>query len=119
MGRKRDAMQGPAADGESSGSVSVVAAMPTETESSEGCSICMGPFETPIRLVDCGHVFCKACICDWVHSSLESQNSSECPLCRTTVKDPAIQERKQKGGHYNPAGEYVFAEYVAGMYSYD
>ncbi|KAM5434217.1 peroxisome biogenesis factor 10 [Microsporum ferrugineum] len=39
------------------------------------CTLCLDPFKDP-SVSTCGHVFCWACIRDWV------QEKPECPLCR-------------------------------------
>ena len=48
------------------------------------CSICLGISETPFWL-GC-HVFCKACISDWVLTS------ATCTTCRAKIPDGLVDE---------------------------
>jgi peroxin-10 len=42
------------------------------------CTLCLEPFRDP-SVTTCGHVFCWACIQDWV------REKAECPLCRQAI----------------------------------
>jgi peroxin-10 len=42
------------------------------------CTLCLEELKDP-SVVGCGHVFCWACIGDWV------REKAECPLCRREV----------------------------------
>eukprot|EP00854_Cymbomonas_tetramitiformis_P031089 gene31089-39003_t len=57
-------------------------------ENNEECSICLGPFNDPVRLT-CGHLFCLPCVTRWHTSRIDaSANCIGCPQCRETVVDP-------------------------------
>jgi len=47
------------------------------------CTLCLEPFKDP-SVTTCGHVFCWACIRDWV------REKPECPLCRQEVQASKI-----------------------------
>lgn len=53
-----------------------------ERRSSYSCPIC---FEAPQKAVtlDCRHIFCEACICEWV------DKEKTCPVCRSEVRSCA------------------------------
>ena len=48
------------------------------------CSICLNEPEDPVKLVECGHVFCSECLYRWIidHPS--------CPFCRAKVAQPEL-----------------------------
>jgi SNF2 family DNA or RNA helicase len=46
----------------------------------EACPICQDVFEMPLQ-TNCKHIFCRDCILPWVDGK-----SSQCPICRTTVR---------------------------------
>lgn len=43
------------------------------------CTLCLEPYKDP-SVTTCGHVFCWACVQDWV------REKAECPLCRTSIQ---------------------------------
>lgn len=45
----------------------------------ESCTICSQKYSKPIMIEQCGHLFCGACILEW----LKTKNT--CPLCRYTI----------------------------------
>lgn len=47
------------------------------------CTLCLEPFKDP-SVTTCGHVFCWACVRDWV------REKPECPLCRQSVQASKI-----------------------------
>ena len=57
------------------------------------CSICLELSETPFWL-GC-HVFCKACISDWVLTS------ATCPTCRVAIPDGLVEQliSRRSGRH--------------------
>jgi len=44
------------------------------------CPVCCEDFDSPVQLT-CQHIFCKACISQW----LEQPANSTCPMCRKTL----------------------------------
>ncbi|CAF1049735.1 unnamed protein product [Rotaria sp. Silwood1] len=40
------------------------------------CSICLDPFQLPLRDIFCGHIFCLQCIKTWL------KQKQSCPVCR-------------------------------------
>ena len=45
------------------------------------CIICQDIFTDPVKLLKCGHTFCKNCINDYTKSQ-KNQKSINCPNCR-------------------------------------
>ena len=41
------------------------------------CTICLNVFESPRKLSNCRHHYCRRCIIEWL------EDSEECPQCRT------------------------------------
>lgn len=56
----------------------------------EACSICMGPFVSPV-LAPCLHVFCTACLVPW----LRAHRPSSCPQCRSLVNPEQLTVLQQ------------------------
>ncbi|BFZ59095.1 Tripartite motif-containing protein 65 [Saitoella coloradoensis] len=44
------------------------------------CTLCYGPFVSPMSVVPCGHTYCGLCIRPWLDNG-----SNRCPECRTEV----------------------------------
>ena len=42
------------------------------------CIICQNIFENPVKLMKCGHIFCKNCLNDYKSTNTKMQ----CPMCR-------------------------------------
>ncbi|OHS96873.1 hypothetical protein TRFO_01946 [Tritrichomonas foetus] len=45
----------------------------------EVCSICLTDPQDPVRLAECGHVFCSDCLFRWI------KDHPSCPMCRASV----------------------------------
>ena len=61
------------------------------------CPICLDPCTDRQRTLDCGHIFCEACICKYAEGLRNHQHSPSrlmfpCPCCREEV--PIWQQRK-------------------------
>ena len=60
-------------------------------ENNSDCPICFNEmnFENKSKLVflDCGHVYCKSCIQDWVKTKVQSFANPDCPKCRLKIVD--------------------------------
>ena len=57
---------------------------PNEINECLNCQICLEVFDDPWRSDICAHVYCKACINDWI-----TNHDKNCPMCRIelTLKD--------------------------------
>lgn len=64
------------------------------------CAICRDIFTRPQRL-PCSHIFCEACIIEWI-SSGNSSRECRCPLCGRSCKIPDILA--------DPTAEYLALE---------
>jgi hypothetical protein len=58
---------------------SVAAAAASRDEPNFTCTICLENWDKPIVLKVCGHVFCNACIDDWL------KKKNQCPTCKKTA----------------------------------
>ncbi|XP_015281522.1 PREDICTED: tripartite motif-containing protein 7-like [Gekko japonicus] len=58
------------------------------------CSICLEFFRDPVRITECGHTFCRACL---TRSWGEPGASSEpfCPQCRGTAQPKSLRPNQQ------------------------
>ena len=59
-------------------------------ETSMVCSICLGPFDNPVFLPDCGHSFCQTCITE--PNGDVREGIIKCPECRA----PTNSKKKPK-----------------------
>ena len=51
----------------------------------EDCSICLEELKNP-RKTQCGHIFCRNCICGWVNEEdYYGHKKKSCPLCRNNI----------------------------------
>ena len=58
------------------------------------CVICLGEFENPVEVLDCGHLYCSECLLALV----QTRNfAGKCPTCRDQIKLilPAFHRRPQ------------------------
>lgn len=47
------------------------------------CAICQSPFEAPVRVDSCGHLYCFNCLKTWWTGSRSARES--CPVCRAHI----------------------------------
>ena len=47
------------------------------------CCICFGVLESPFEVIECGHLFCEACIVRWISQPFYS--TSTCPIDRNDI----------------------------------
>ena len=63
---------------------SILEQQPTESVT-EPCAICMSETQiNPIKLQECGHIYCIECIEQWVRASAW-RSTKQCPTCRTDI----------------------------------
>lgn len=62
------------------------------------CSICQDEAINPLKLVKCGHTFCKECIYKWL------PRKDNCPYCRTKVD---VSELRDSYGYCVKIGTYM------------
>ena len=68
------------------------------------CLICQNIYTNPEKLTNCGHIFCKNCIENYMKNQINSKNKNiQCPLCRNPfspqdiIRDNSLlNEMKQK-----------------------
>lgn len=60
----------------------------------QDCVICLGQFENPVELLDCGHLFCSECFVALFQAT--RRNELKCPTCRSEIKLilPAFHRRR-------------------------
>ena len=69
-----------------------------ESESNEDmCSICLSHFETNdiLKMLPCHHEFHIVCIETWL------VERATCPMCRTNINNPTIQQQSQNNNNNN------------------
>ena len=49
------------------------------------CAICLDPWDEPVELVPCGHVFCRCCISDGAIKNCHNKVATTCAICRQDV----------------------------------
>ncbi|PIL36958.1 hypothetical protein GSI_00650 [Ganoderma sinense ZZ0214-1] len=88
----------------------------------DSCPICLNPFDAILdgktreelgeggpesagvtKLVGCGHVFCKACLVEWIRG-----RHGSCPSCRhvfSSVRPPSDSDNESSDGDYVPGDD--------------
>ncbi|XP_070593742.1 E3 ubiquitin-protein ligase TRIM39-like [Erythrolamprus reginae] len=56
------------------------------------CSICLGYFQDPVLILECGHNFCRGCL---ARSWGTSESAASCPQCRQTFAPRSVLPNRQ------------------------